>query len=135
MKQKLNRKLASGFVIAGSLLLASVLSAQAPAGGAPAMGGFGGFGGGQGGQGGQGGGQGGMPAMGGFGGGQGGMPAMGGFGGGQGQGGPRANVNTISQIQEKFPDEYKAAQQLRQSDPASYRVKLRELQQKLGEGN
>ena len=96
MKQKLNKKLASGSIIAGSLLIASVLSAQAPAGGAPAggapaMGGFGGFGGGApaGGMGGFGGGQGGfgggmMPGgMGGFGGGApaGGAPAMGGFGG------------------------------------------------------
>jgi hypothetical protein len=53
------------------------------------------------------------------------------MGGGQGQGGPRATVSTVSQIQEKFPEEYKAAQNLRQSDPAAYRAKMRELQQKL----
>ena len=57
---------------------------------------------------------------------------MGGFGGGMGgQGG--ATVSTVSQIQEKFPDEYKAAQALRQSDPAAYRAKMRDLQQKLNE--
>ena len=66
----------------------------------------------------------GMGGFGGFGGGMGGM-------GGQGQGGPRSTVSTVSQIQEKFPDEYKAAQELRQKDPAAYRAKLRELQQKL----
>ena len=58
---------------------------------------------------------------------------QGGFGGGQG--GQRASVTTISQIQEKFPDEYKAAQELRQKDPAAYREKMRELQQKLNAGN
>jgi len=87
MKHSFNKMLASGSIIAGSLLLATVLSAQAPAGGMGGMPAMGGFGGGQGGMpamGGFGGGQGGMPAMGGFGGGQGGMPAMGGFGGGQG---------------------------------------------------
>ena len=62
MKQKMNKKLASGSIVAGSLLLATVLSAQAPAGGAPAGGAP----------------AGGAPAMGGFGGG------MGGFGGGMG---------------------------------------------------
>ena len=82
----------------------------APAGGAPAMGGFGGFGGGMGG---------GMPG------------GMGGFGGGQQGGG--ATVSTVSQIQEKFPDEYKAAQELRQKDPAAYREKLRDLQKKLSD--
>jgi hypothetical protein len=67
---------------------------------------------------------------------------QGGFGGGQGgqrqgmgQNGPRSEVNTVSQIQEKFSDEYKAAQALRQSDPAAYRAKMRELQQKLASGN
>ena len=50
---------------------------------------------------------------------------------GAGQGGPRSTVSTVSQIQEKFPDEYKAAQALRQSDPAAYRAKMRELQQKV----
>jgi len=68
--------------------------------------------------------------QGGFGGGM-----MGGQGMGQGQSGPRATVTTISQIQEKFPEEYKAAQKLRQEDPAGYRAKMRELQQKLNEGN
>ena len=126
-------------------------------GGMPPMGGFGGFGGGMppmgGGQGGApAGGQGGMPPMGGFGGGMpnfgggmggfsGGMGGfgggfgggMGGFGGGMpgGQGG--ATVSTVSQIQEKFPDEYKAAQELRQKDPAAYREKLRDLQKKLSD--
>ena len=92
MKHMFNKMLASGAFIAGTMLIASVLSAQAPAGGAapsgapgaapggaPAMGGFGG-----------GAPAGGMPPMGGgfqmpaggFGGGQGGMPPMGGFGGG-----------------------------------------------------
>jgi len=80
------------------------------------------------GQGGQGMGQGGFG--GGFGGG------MGGFGGGMGgQQGGGATVSTVSQIQEKFPDEYKAAQELRQKDPAAYRTKMRELQQKLTAGN
>ena len=126
-------------------------------GGMPPMGGFGGFGGGMppmgGGQGGApAGGQGGMPPMGGFGGGMGGFGGgMGGFGGGMGgfgggfgggmggfgggmpggQGG--ATVSTVSQIQEKFPDEYKAAQELRQKDPAAYREKLRDLQKKLSD--
>ena len=54
---------------------------------------------------------------------------------GAGQGGPRATVSTVSQIQEKFPDEYKAAQALRQSDPAAYRTKMLELQQKLNGAN
>ena len=119
MKQKLNKKLASGSVIAGSLLLATMLSAQAPAGGAPVGGApaMGGFGGGMGGFGG---------GMGGFGGG------MGGFGGGMGgQQGGGATVSTVSQIQEKFPEEYKAAQELRQKDPAAYREKMRDLQKKL----
>ena len=101
MKHMFNKMLASGAFIAGTMLIASVLSAQAPAGGAapagapgaapggapaggmPMGGGFqmpaGGFGGGMGG--GFGGGQGGMPPMGGFGGGMGGMPPMGGEGG------------------------------------------------------
>ncbi|MBP5585379.1 MAG: hypothetical protein J6Y92_03375, partial [Lentisphaeria bacterium] len=76
--------------------------------------------------------------MGGFGGGMpggmgGGMPGgMGGFGGGMGgQQGGGATVSTVSQIQEKFPDEYKAAQELRQKDPAAYREKMRDLQKKL----
>ena len=50
----------------------------------------------------------------------------GGMGGG-------ASVNTVSEIQEKFPEEYKAAQKLRQSDPAGYIAKLRDLQQKLSD--
>ena len=53
-------------------------------------------------------------------------PGMGGQGGG-------ATVSTVSQIQEKFPEEYKEAQKLRQSDPAAYRAKMRELQGKLTE--
>ena len=74
--------------------------------------------------------------MGGFGGGMGGFGGgMGGFGGGMGAGpqGGGASVNTVSQIQEKFPEEYKAAQALRQSDPAAYRAKIRDLQQKLND--
>jgi len=71
--------------------------------------------------------------QGGFGGG------MGGFGGGQpgmgGQQGPRSSVNTISDIQTKFPEEYKEAQKLRQTDPAAYRAKLRDLQSKLTAAN
>ena len=117
MKHSFNKMLASGSIIAGSLLLATVLSAQAPAGGAPAGGAA----------------PGGAPAMGGFGGGMGGFG--GGMGGGQGQAGPRSTVSTVEDIQKKFPDEYKAAQELRQKDPAAYRAKMRELQQKLGEGN
>ena len=112
MKHKLNKMLASGAVVAGSLLLATMLSAQAPAGGAAPAGTP----------------AGGAPAMGGFGGG------MGGFGGGP-QGGGNATVSTVSQIQEKFPDEYKAAQELRQKDPAAYRAKMRDLQQKLTASN
>jgi hypothetical protein len=71
-----------------------------------------------------------------------GQGGQGGFGqGGQrpqgqaGQGGPRSTVSTVSQIQEKFPDEYKAAQALRQSDPSAYRAKMRELQQKVDGAN
>ena len=62
-----------------------------------------------------------------------GQGGQGGFGQGAGQGGPRSTVSTVSQIQEKFPDEYKAAQELRQKDPAAYRAKMRELQQKIDE--
>ena len=122
-------------------------------GGAPGgMGGFPGFGGGAPGgaaPGGQGGqrpqgqrpqGQGGAPGgMGGFGGGMGGFGGgfgggfpgggMGGFGGGPQGGG--AAVSTVSDIKEKFPEEYKAAQELRQKDPAAYREKMRDLQKKL----
>ena len=66
----------------------------------------------------------------------GGMPGMGGAqqpAGRGAQGGARGNTNTIRQIQEKFPEEYKALQELRQSDPATYREKMRELQAKLNE--
>ena len=38
-----------------------------------------------------------------------------------------------TQIQEKFPAEYEEAQKIRQSDPAAYREKMRELQAKLNE--
>ena len=126
-----------------------------PMGGQGGQGGFPGFG--QGGQGGQrpqgqrpqgqggqrpGNGQGGFPGggmggfgggMGGFGGGMGGFGGgMGGFGGGMGPGqGGGATVSTVSEIQEKFPAEYKAAQELRQKDPAAYREKMRDLQKKL----
>ena len=109
-------------ILAGIIFLATSLSAQAPAAGAPAGGAP----------------AGGAPAMGGFGGGMGGFGGgMGGFGGGMGgfgggpQGGGNATVSTVSQIQEKFPDEYKAAQELRQKDPAAYREKMRDLQKKL----
>ena len=67
---------------------------------------------------------------------------QGGFGqGGQGgqrpqaQQGPRSSVSTISDIQTKFPEEYKEAQKLRQTDPAAYRAKLRDLQSKLTAAN
>ncbi|MBR2964041.1 MAG: hypothetical protein IKC53_07540, partial [Lentisphaeria bacterium] len=64
---------------------------------------------------------------------------QGGFGQGgqrpQAQQGPRSNVNTISDIQTKFPEEYKEAQKLRQTDPAAYRAKLRDLQGKLTAAN
>ena len=53
-----------------------------------------------------------------------------GMGGQQGGG---ATVSTVSQIQEKFPAEYKAAQELRQKDPAAYREKMRDLQKKLAD--
>ena len=56
---------------------------------------------------------------------------MGGFGGGPQGGG--AAVSTVSDIKEKFPEEYKAAQELRQKDPAAYREKMRDLQKKLDE--
>ena len=95
---------------------------------------MGGFGGGQ-----RPGGQGGQPGMGGFGGGQrpGGMGGFGGFGGGQpgmgGQQGGQATVSVVSQIKEKFPEEYKEAQKLRVENPPVYREKMRALQRKLNE--
>ena len=46
-----------------------------------------------------------------------------------------SNTNTIRQIQEKFPEEYNEVQKLRQSDPAAYREKMRELQNKLNAAN
>ena len=97
-----------GYFLGCSVALALALTAlaQAPAPGA--------------GQGGQ------RPAMG-----QGGQRPQ----GQAGQGGPRSTVSTVSQIQEKFPDEYKAAQALRQSDPSAYRAKMRELQQKVDGAN
>ena len=58
-----------------------------------------------------------------------------GQGGQRGQQGPRSTVNTISDIQTKFPEEYKEAQKLRQTNPAAYREKLRELQGKLTAAN
>ena len=98
----------------------------APAGAPGGQGGFPGFGGGQGGM------PGGMGGFGGgFGGGMGGFP--GGMGGMPGQQGGGATVSTVSQIQEKFPEEYKAAQKLRQENPAAYREKMRELQSKINE--
>ena len=66
----------------------------------------------------------------------GGMPGLGGAqqpAGRGAQGGARGNTNTIRQIQEKFPAEYEEAQKIRQSDPAAYREKMRELQAKLNE--
>ena len=59
---------------------------------------------------------------------------MGGMMGGAQQPGRRGgatNTNVIRQIQEKFPDEYNEVQKLRQSDPTTYREKMRELQQKV----
>jgi len=60
-----------------------------------------------------------------------------GMGGQQGgrRGAQGANNNMIRQIQEKFPEEYNEVQKLRQSDPAAYREKMRELQQKLNAAN
>ena len=52
-----------------------------------------------------------------------------------GRGGTRANNGTLRQIQEKFPQEYEDAQKLRQTDPAAYREKIQELQQKLNAAN
>ena len=62
---------------------------------------------------------------------------MGGMGGAQQPGGRGAvgNTSVIRQIQEKFPEEYQEVQKLRQSDPAAYREKMRELQAKLGAAN
>ena len=45
------------------------------------------------------------------------------------------NTSTIRQLQEKFPEEYAEIQKLRGSDPAAYRAKMRELQQKLNEAD
>ena len=42
-------------------------------------------------------------------------------------------VDIIYQIQTRFPEEYKEAQKLRQTNPAAYREKMRELQRKLRE--
>ena len=162
-------------ILAGVLLLATSLSAQAPAGanrqggitaagGAPGnlpagaavpgnaggqrpqRQGMGGQGFGQGGQRpagqpGQGfGGQGGQRPQGGFGQGgqrpQGGFGGFGGFGGQPGMGGQQGGAGTpsvSSQIQEKYPEEYAAAQKLRVDDPPAYRAKMRELQRKLNE--
>ena len=69
------------------------------------------------------------------------LPAggRGGMGGAQQPGGRNvqggANTTTIRQIQEKFPEEYQEVQKLRQSDPAAYREKMRELQSKLNAAN
>ncbi|MBR4717000.1 MAG: hypothetical protein IKP09_02970 [Lentisphaeria bacterium] len=148
-------------ILAGALLLATSLSAQAPAG-ANGQGGIAAAGGapgqrpqrqgmggqrpaGQPGQGGQRpggqpgqggfGGFGGGPGMGGFGG-FGGGPGMGGFGGQPGMGGQQGGAGTpsiSSQIKEKFPEDYAEAQKLRVSNPKAYREKMRDLQRKLGE--
>ena len=42
-----------------------------------------------------------------------------------------SGTNVLHQIQEKFPEEFKEAEKLRQSDPAAYRGKIRELRDKL----
>jgi len=47
--------------------------------------------------------------------------------------GTTRNTNTIRQIQEKFPAEYKEAQKLRSTDPDGYRTAMRALQQKLND--
>ena len=55
-----------------------------------------------------------------------------------GQGGARraqGNTSTIRQLQEKFPEEYAEIQKLRDTDPAAYRTRMRELQQKLNQAN
>ena len=57
--------------------------------------------------------------------------AMGGQQGRRAQG----NTNTIRQLQEKFPEEYAEIQKLRDTDPAAYRTRMRELQQKLSQAN
>ena len=49
------------------------------------------------------------------------------------QGAARGNTSVIRQIQEKFPEEYKELQKIRQDDPSTYREKMRELQRKLNE--
>ena len=49
------------------------------------------------------------------------------------QAGRTAGNSIIRQIQEKFPEEYKEVQKLREDDPAAYREKMRELQQKLND--
>ena len=145
-------------ILAGALLLATSLSAQAPAG-ANGQGGIAPAGGAPGqrtqrqgmrgqrpaGQPGQGGqrpaGQPGQGGFGGFGGGQGGQrpagqPGQGGFGGQPGMGGQQGGAGTpsiSSQIKEKFPEDYAEAQKLRVSNPKAYREKMRDLQRKLGE--
>ena len=69
--------------------------------------------------------------------GRGGMPGMPGAAAqppaGRGAQGGARTTNTIRQIEEKFPEEYKEAQKLRQDDPDAYREKMRELQRKLNE--
>jgi hypothetical protein len=65
-------------------------------------------------------------------------PAGRGAGAMGGQAGARraqGSTSTIRQLQEKFPEEYAEIQKLRDSDPAAYRTKMRELQQKLNEAN
>ena len=42
-----------------------------------------------------------------------------------------SGTNVLHQIQEKFPEEFKEAEKLRQSDPSAYRDKIRELRDKL----
>ena len=49
------------------------------------------------------------------------------------QGARGANNSIIRQIQEKFPEEYKEVQKLRDTDVDAYREKMRELQKKLNE--
>ena len=43
----------------------------------------------------------------------------------------RADVNTISNIKGRFPEEYKAAQRIRNSNPAAYRNMMHELHRRL----
>jgi len=61
--------------------------------------------------------------------------AAGAMGGQAGARRAQGNTSTIRQLQEKFPEEYAEIQKLRDSDPAAYRTRMRELQQKLNQAN